>query len=279
MVFTKNNYTQEDKINLLSEKKFSYVIIGEEIAPSTGTPHLQGYAEFETVYKFGPIAKKYGMFVQLARTQKEAIDYCKKEGNFEERGVPKPDESGTKGGEINKKRWDDAKQAAKEGRLDDLPSDIFFKYYKTAKEIAKDFMKKPEALTELKNLWIYGEAGTGKTRLADTIAPDAYSKNCNKWWDGYQHEEIVIINDFGLEHKVLGHHMKLWGEHRGFIGETKGGAINIRPKRIIVTSQYSIDQVFEDKETCDAMKRRYKTLHLLGNLSLEDTQRLSKEYS
>lgn len=52
--FTWNNYTEADVAYLKSidAKKVNYIIFGFEIAPTTGTPHLQGYVEFAT-----PLAK------------------------------------------------------------------------------------------------------------------------------------------------------------------------------------------------------------------------------
>ncbi len=45
-IFTLNNYTEEDVKILMEEKVFfSYLLFGKEIAPTTGTPHLQGYFE------------------------------------------------------------------------------------------------------------------------------------------------------------------------------------------------------------------------------------------
>ncbi|ALE29538.1 replication associated protein [Lake Sarah-associated circular molecule 2] len=274
IVFTKNNWTEEDYRALMEEPLFSYLIIGKEIGEK-GTPHLQGYAEFTKKAKYGALAKKYKMHCEVSRgTQDEAIKYCMKDGDYAEKGTKKLD-----GASAEKNRWEQARVSAKEGRLDDVPADIYIRCYRTLKEIAKDNMPKPESLTELKNLWIYGPAGSGKTRLADAIVPISYSKNCNKWWDGYQNEPGVIINDVGKEHSVLGHHFKLWGEHRPFIAETKGGAIHIRPQRVIITSQYSLTQIWEDEETRDALARRYKVLHLLGNLDLEDIDRISKDYA
>ena len=45
--FTLNNYTEEELIGLKDwiAKYCNYGIIGKEIAPETGTPHLQGYLQ------------------------------------------------------------------------------------------------------------------------------------------------------------------------------------------------------------------------------------------
>jgi hypothetical protein len=129
------------------------------------------------------------------------------------------------------------------------------------KQMAKDHMKAPEPHPHLEGEWHVGPSGTGKSRGVREKYPGAYYKMCNKWWDGYQGEETVVIEDIDKVHSVLGHHLKIWGDHGAFLAETKGGAMMIRPKRIVVTSNYEIEEIWQDRETIEPIMRRYKTIH------------------
>lgn len=46
--------------------------------------------------------------------------------------------------------------------------------------------QKPSMLEgELENIWLWGDARTGKSANIRANYPDAYIKPLNKWWDGY----------------------------------------------------------------------------------------------
>lgn len=267
-VFTCNNY-EEKHGDLLDKLDTKYMIVGKEVGES-GTPHMQGYLVLKVQKTLSALIKCLpGFHLEVRKgSHDQARDYCMKEGDFTEIGTPplSPLEKGVKGGVGEKERWELARSAAKSGNLDDIPADIYTRYYRTLKEIKKDHMVKPADGDDVCGTWYYGEAGAGKSRAAREDFPDAYDKMCNKWWDGYQLEENVIIDDLDKNHSVLAHHLKIWTDRYSFLGETKGGAISIRPSKICVTSQYSIDDVWEDQETRDALHRRFKSKHFVKDL-------------
>lgn len=66
-----------------------YIVYGEEVAPSTGTPHLQGFFILHNARTLSSLSTELpGVHLERARgTSKQAADYCKKGGVFVERGV------------------------------------------------------------------------------------------------------------------------------------------------------------------------------------------------
>lgn len=256
--FTQNNWTEESYKLLVEEPLFQYVIIGKEVGES-GTPHLQGYAEFIKKAKWGPLAKKHNMHCETAKgTPEQCINYCKKDGDYIEIGDKKnPD----KKGQMEKDRWARNIKLAEEGKLDELRDTDPRAYaicYKTWKQMKQDNMKSLPQVP-LDNVWIWGPPRIGKSTYARTFG-NYYPKPLNKWWDGYQNEEVVVIDDFEKE-SHLDHHLKIWADHYDFIAECKGGSMRIRPKKIIVTSNYSPDECFTGT-TLEAIRARFQVIHM-----------------
>lgn len=159
--------------------------------------------------------------------------------------------------------WKLVKEKAKNGLIDEVDPQVYIQHYRTLKQIAMDNMVKPADLDAACGIWIHGPPGVGKSHYARQFYLNAYMKMCNKWWCGYQNEKNVIIDDLDKSHKVLGHHLKIWSDKYAFIAETKGYAVTIRPERIIVTSNYTIADIFcDDLALAEAITRRFYIIYM-----------------
>lgn len=263
--FTINNPSQAEKDGD-SIKDYDYCILGQEVGDD-GTPHVQGYIVMKTkrtLAQMKQMLPRAHLEIKVRRsTPQQAADYCKKDGNYIECGkIPLSD------GEASKERFKRNIQLAKEGNLDELMEvdpQSYVQHYHSYKRIIQDNPKKLEDLKSVCGEWIWGEPGVGKSYTARKENLSIYDKPANKWFDGYKGEEVVLIDDFDMNHKVLGHHLKRWADRYSFPAEMKGTTIQIRPKKIVVTSNYSIEQIFHEDETLiKALKRRFKERNLIS---------------
>lgn len=85
----------------------------------------------------------------------------------------------------------------------------------------------------------------------------------NKWWDRYDHEPHVLMEDVGRSHQYLGDFLKIWADRYPFAVEVKHGGMVIRPYKLVITSNYSIEQLWPEEEICEPLKRRFKVINLV----------------
>lgn len=284
-LFTIPNYTEDDEPKNL--EMFTYLVLGKEVGEG-GLKHLQCFCILKEPLKFAAMQMLFPRWRNLQNpkcSEETNALYCKKgeqsheewekfkakgpnfgkNANFFEHGeCPSYRKKGAeKGGESTKRKWDDAWTLAKKGEIESIDSKIRLTNYRTIRQVQKDYQERMPDLDGVCGVWYYGPPNTGKSHLARDI-PDGtwYDKPCNKWWDGYQGEDVVIIDDLDKNHKVLGHHIKRWADRYSFPAEMKGSTLQIRPKKIVVTSNYSIREIFDDDpEMANAILRRFKVTH------------------
>ena len=93
-VFTWNNY-DEDNVKSLKDitDKVKYLIFGKEIAPKTGTPHLQGYIVWKQQKTMSACVKALGskaIHVEIAKgTSAQNKTYSSKEGDVTRKQSPR----------------------------------------------------------------------------------------------------------------------------------------------------------------------------------------------
>jgi len=245
--------------DLFDNPKFEYAIFGRETAPTTGTRHLQAYVYYQRKVVASKVMAMFpgAHITQANGTPKANRAYCSKGGDFKEFGTL-PKTAAQAGGDATSEKWAKAKAQAKSGDLDAIDPQIYICYYNTLRRIKGDNSSKVQSLEVLTNEWHYGPTGTGKSRTVREKYPDAFIKDANKWWDGYNNEDVVIIEDVDIYDRALGRFFKLWGDHYSFPAESKcQGKIDIRPKKIIVTSNYHPSEIWEDNKTYDPILRRF----------------------
>lgn len=261
-VFTLNNYTQDDLERILSlpstTTNVKYVCYGQEVGES-GTPHLQGYIQFKNECRHSSVAnllqRAYVAIRQGSLAQ--AVAYCQKEGNFHEAGelrIPKKEN-----------KWSDIVDLAEQGKLDVIKDEypLIYLMHKPKLESLmspnlEPFQDDPKNHFE----WWYGPTGTGKSRTVWEEYPEHYDKQMNKWWDGYLYDNTVVIEEADpkkCEH--MAYFFKRWCDHYPFRAEIKNGHLNnIRPNKIIVTSNYTIKECFPNQQDWEPLMRRFKVV-------------------
>ena len=148
--FTINNY-REVPTALPSNAR--YLCFGREVS-SAGTKHLQGYVVFKYAVKQPSRFFQNcggGNFEVAKGSADENVEYCSKEGDFVQYGDrpqssrdqghhgSKGEKHGEKGGTIEVKRWEDAWNSAKDGKIEDIPADIRVRYFSTFTKVAAKY--------------------------------------------------------------------------------------------------------------------------------------------
>lgn len=151
------------------------------------------------------------------------------------------------------------------GYIKDASPEIYVRNYSTIHRMALDNRPEIPESEQLDNLWIFGPTGVGKSHYARHAFGRVYPKGKNKWWDGYRDEETVVIEDVDpADGAWIAYFLKIWGDKYPFIAEIKGKAKEIRPKRIIVTSNYRLKECMGRTEDYDPLMRRFKEVLMTG---------------
>lgn len=257
--FTLNNYVDEDyaAIAMLGAQ---YTVYGKEVG-ETFTPHLQGYVYFSNKKSMKQLKKLLPRAHWEIRrgSHAQARDYCQKDGDYEEFGK-EPEKAG--GDKMEEK-------IAKNKRMQSYPlqelvdsGELNILDVKRLKQSRDILANEGGAFVadDVRGVWIHGPPGTGKTHYARSEFGDVFFvKAQNKWFDGYQGEKVIVLDDLDKGGACLGHYLKIWADKWSCTGEVKGGTVPLRHETFVVTSNYTPDELWtEDEEMRKAIERRFK---------------------
>lgn len=271
-MFTINNPDHQlDKPTGPAWQSASYIVYQEE-SGADGTPHYQGYVEFSQRKRLTALKKinRRAHWEVRRGSQEQAINYCKKTSTR----VAGPYEIGEPASTEQGKRTDlDAigKKIIEGASLREVALEhpgAYMQYGKGMRDLKAQIAESYNH-DDVRGHWYWGPPGTGKSRKAREENPDAYIKAQNKWFDGYAGEAVILLDD--LDSNCLGHYLKIWADRYSCPGEVKGSSVNLVHTKIIITSNYSIDDLWpEDSEMCAAIKRRFKVTYF-NQLPAADT--------
>jgi len=194
-------------------------------------------------------------------TAKQNRVYCTKEGKdiFEH---------GEVAGQGERTDLTEATTALKRKRLEEVAEEFpetFVKYHKglTALKAVYDNKELGDKNRDMEVILLYGEAGTGKTREAQEegrkrgrvyILPPP--NNGSTWWDGYEGQETVILDDFygWLKPHDLFRYLDIYPLKLAI----KGGTVAAQYTRVYITSNNNSDDWYKEgvRYNKEALERR-----------------------
>ncbi len=124
--------------------------------------------------------------------------------------------------------------------------------------------------------WITGPPGSGKSYAARTRwGSSVYEKPQNKWWDGYNCQDVVLLDDLDKQGECLSHLLKIWSDKYKFNAEIKGGTIVPPYTVFIVTSNYYPEEIWASDKyknqdpLCAAIRRRFTFYRMKSGYDME----------
>jgi len=276
--FTINNYNEDDLARCheaVHDGVCRFICFGLEIAPETGTPHIQGYLECAGQKARRTLSKAFprAAFFQANGTAEQNIAYCSKEGKFFEDGENPliPAEDGSLKGQGRRNDIHRVKQIiANGGGMADIIDEAGSYQSLKAGELLLKYSEPRRAVKPVV-IWIHGPTGTGKSALAGELAPDAWwTAKSLKWWDGYDAHRNVVIDDFRADYCTFHEMLRILDRHPYRV-ETKGGSRQLLATRIVVTSPFPPESVYREREDIGQLLRRIDRTIFLNEARTPET--------
>ncbi len=226
----------------------SYIVWGEEVCPTTGRQHLQGYVQFTEGVTIRTIKRRLDDGALHLERRKgsaaEAIRYCLKRDDDEiEKTVvefgDRPKEKAGKRTDLDEVR---ALLSAGKGVSAVLDSGAnyqgvrFAEKWLSYKEVGRDPDASPPTIK-----WYWGPTGSGKSRAACAEATASHgavgtwwAAGGLRWYDGYDAHGAAILDDFRPEWCKLHVLLRVLDRYPLRV-EVKGGFRQWKPSVIYIT--------------------------------------------
>lgn len=271
MIFTLNNYSDDEIAIIKTKFKYNYLVFGFEVGEE-GTPHLQGYVEFKNSVLFSTLKNKLprAHWDKRRGTPKEASDYCKKDDKFFEDG-----EISNQGARSD---LDSIREMIASGTpmVDVAEADFLFycRYNRAFEKYAYLCEERSsQENREIETFFYWGDTFTGKSYEARQIDEKLFSVSegiTGMWWTGYSGQKTVLFDDFRgtiplhILLKYLDKYPVQVPVHNGYKW--------LRATKIIITSNLSLDEMYKncDDRSRDALARRIHNIKFFEKRFIEE---------
>lgn len=243
-----------------------YMVFQYEKCPKTEKIHLQGYIEFDTPHRLKRAKELIGSnTIHLEKrkgTRDQARNYCMKTDTR----IAGPFELGIWSNKSQGKRNDleEVADAIKTGAdyktIFEINPGACIRYGKGIDRAIAAFEKNEFIDKHVEVYW--GPTHTGKSYAAWELCglQSTWSKPKGQWFDGYEGQENVIIDEF-MGDIEIGLLLQMLDRYPLRV-QTKGGFRNWKPKRIIITSNINPEEWYPGirEESKGALMRRLKVI-------------------
>lgn len=265
--FTLNNWTESNWKELSTLNWVTYLCMAKEIAPTTKTPHLQGYFELKNAKTISAIKKLLNtcphihLEAAIANGDKNK-KYCSKSITIE----------------VDGDKWFETGEMKQQGKRTDLEAvaelakNTSISMKNLANEYSTEFIKYHKGIEKLRFLqyehrterpiviWRWGPSGTGKTYKPCKEHKSHFIKDSSNWWDGYTQQEAIIIDDFeaNIEFRDL---LRLLDEQQ-YTAYVKGGSIPVNSKYIYITCEHHPNTLYHGTHYTQVRRRISQIIHV-----------------
>lgn len=244
----------EMNIDFWENMDLKYLIIGEETCPNTGNKHWQiAFSAINPCSLSSMIKKLKPRHVEVMQKPLTAnIKYCKKDGNL----ILEKGEASQQG---KRNDLEVAIETIKNGgKLTDIDPVLIVKYERGFKAIkhlnTKDRTEQPKVI------WLWGLSGTGKTRRAVEHSDSFYIKDGTQWWDGYDQQDVIIIDDFDGRWPFRDLLRIL--DRYPYQGQTKGAYVKINSPTIYITCEFPPSHFWSDNDLKQVTRRLSEVIEI-----------------
>ena len=263
------------------EYKITFLVCQLEKA-TTETEHIQGYLETNKRISMATLRRTVcskSHWERALGTAEDNIKYCSKDET-----CVSPSSRMCVGQPSTKVDWLERLKAG-ESMADILKDMQQSELYMVQSLVAAvRILQKPQRKHQTQCIILQGKGGVGKSTLAREFAVQRnltyYHKAANRWWQGYNGEEVVIFDEFKGHMSIT--EFKQMINHSAWQVEYKGGSTPFLAELVIICTNWDPTQWWDTTDRADEeaiIRRMNPPIGSRYKLeSLQDTRKLYKKW-